>query len=171
MERRQLLYTLLLPVMHLYVPGLNKGKALYFLFVKAETKTQGGLLARPVLTSYYNSDLFKYRPYEPYNVYTSPIEAILCSDSCQSMYTQMPCGLLMREEVLRLGAIFASALLLAIRFLQFNWKQLSDDISSGMLNPKITDPSLIECMSKFSNLTQNLLNSSSENVKVKNGRG
>ncbi|CAE6003821.1 unnamed protein product [Arabidopsis arenosa] len=30
MDRRQLLYSLLMPVMNLYVPGLDKGKALYF---------------------------------------------------------------------------------------------------------------------------------------------
>ena len=63
-----------------YVPGLDKGKGLYFLFVKSETRTPGGLLARPVLTSYYRSDHFKTRPYDPYNVYTSPNEAILCAD-------------------------------------------------------------------------------------------
>ncbi|KAE9615447.1 putative GH3 family protein [Lupinus albus] len=51
LDRRQLLYNLLMPVMNLYIPGLDKGKSLYFLFVKSETKTSGGLLARPVLTS------------------------------------------------------------------------------------------------------------------------
>ncbi|KAK9949769.1 hypothetical protein M0R45_005283 [Rubus argutus] len=39
--------------MNIYVPNLDKGKGLYFLFIKAETKTPGGLVARPVLTSYY----------------------------------------------------------------------------------------------------------------------
>lgn len=131
------------------MPGLDKGKGLYFLFVKAETKTPGGLLARPVLTSYYKSEHFKNRPYDPYNVYTSPNETILCADSFQSMYTQMLCGLIMREEVLRVGAVFASGLLRAIRFLQINWKQLVGDISSGTLNPKITDPSVRECMTKI----------------------
>ncbi|KAF5463717.1 hypothetical protein F2P56_013859 [Juglans regia] len=147
MDRRQKLYSLLMPVMNLYVPGLDKGKGLYFLFVKAETKTPGGLVARPVLTSYYNSEQFKTRPYDPYNVYTSPNEAILCADSFQSMYAQMLCGLLMREEVLRVGAVFASGLLRAIRFLQLHWKQLAHDISTGTLNPKITDPSLRDCIS------------------------
>lgn len=117
--------------------------------MKSETKTPSGLLARPVLTSYYRSDLFKTRPYDPYNVYTSPNEAILCVDSFQSMYTQMLCGLIMREEVLRVGAVFASGLLRAIRFLQLNWQQLADDISTGTLNPKITDPSLRESISKL----------------------
>ncbi|KAI3411331.1 uncharacterized protein J3R85_018119 [Psidium guajava] len=147
LDRRQLLYSLLMPVMNLYVPGLDKGKGLYFLFIKAETKTPGGLVARPVLTSYYKSDHFKTRPYDPYNVYTSPNEAILCADSFQSMYTQMLCGLLMREEVLRVGAVFASGLLRAIKFLQLNWQQLAHDIAAGSLNPKVTDPAIRDCMS------------------------
>ncbi|XAR52888.1 hypothetical protein NMG60_11021211 [Bertholletia excelsa] len=146
LDRRQLLYSLLMPVMNLYVPGLDKGKGLYFLFVKSETKTPGGLLARPVLTSYYRSDHFKTRPYDPYNVYTSPNEAILCFDSFQSMYTQMLCGLLEQQHVLRVGAVFASGLLRAIRFLQLNWPQLTHDIRTGTLNAKVTDPSIRQCM-------------------------
>lgn len=131
------------------MPGLDKGKGLYFLFVKAETKTPSGLVARPVLTSYYKSDHFKTRPYDPFMVYTSPNEAILCPDSFQSMHTQMLCGLLMREEVLRVGAVFASGLLRAIRFLQLNWRQLAYDISTGTLNPKIIDPAIRKYMAKL----------------------
>uniref|UniRef100_A0A7N0UEM6 Uncharacterized protein n=1 Tax=Kalanchoe fedtschenkoi TaxID=63787 RepID=A0A7N0UEM6_KALFE len=145
-ERRQTLYSLLMPVMNLYVPGLDKGKGLYFLFVKSETKTPGGLLARPVLTSYYNSDHFKTRPHDPYNVYTSHNESILCTDSFQSMYTQMLCGLYEHKQVLRLGAVFASGLLRAIRFLQLNWPQLAHDIETGTLSPKITDVKIKACM-------------------------
>lgn len=131
------------------MPGLDKGKALYFLFVKTESKTPGGLPARPVLTSYYKSEQFKRRPYDPYNVYTSPNEAILCPDSSQSMYTQMLCGLLMRHDVLRLGAVFASGLLRAIGFLQTNWKELANDISTGTLSSRISDPAIKESMSKI----------------------
>ncbi|CAI0406252.1 unnamed protein product [Linum tenue] len=148
LDRRQLLYSLLTPVMNLYVPGLDKGKALYFYFIKAESKTPGGLLARPVLTSYYKSDHFKNRPYDPYSVITSPTEAILCVDSHQSMYTQMLCGLIMRHDVLRVGAVFASGLLKAIRFLQLNWEQLARDIRTGSLNPNVTDPSIRRVMAR-----------------------
>ncbi|CAA2986111.1 Hypothetical predicted protein [Olea europaea subsp. europaea] len=148
LDRRQLLYSLLMPVMNLYVKGLDKGKGLYFLFVKSETKTPGGLLARPVLTSYYKSEHFKTRPYDPFNVYTSPNEAILCADSFQSMYTQMLCGLYESEQVLRVGAVFASGLLRAIRFLQLNWPQLTHDIRTGSLNTKVTDPAIQECMAQ-----------------------
>ncbi|KAL9840781.1 putative indole-3-acetic acid-amido synthetase GH3.1 [Arabidopsis thaliana] len=147
LDRRQLLYSLLMPVMNLYVPGLDKGKGMYFLFVKSETKTPGGLPARPVLTSYYKSEHFRSRPYDPYNVYTSPNEAILCPDSFQSMYTQMLCGLLDRLSVLRVGAVFASGLLRAIRFLQLHWSRFAHDIELGCLDSEITDPSIRQCMS------------------------
>ncbi|GER36885.1 auxin-responsive GH3 family protein [Striga asiatica] len=149
LDRRQLLYSLLMPVMNLYVKGLDKGKGLYFLFIKSETQTPGGLPARPVLTSYYKSDHFRARPHDPYNVYTSPNEAILCPDSFQSMYTQMLCGLYERDQVLRVGAVFASGLLRAIRFLQLNWPQLATDIRSGSLNPDITDPPIRAHMTRF----------------------
>ncbi|KMT09779.1 hypothetical protein BVRB_6g127590 [Beta vulgaris subsp. vulgaris] len=149
MDRRQLLYSLLMPVMNQYLPGLDKGKGLYFLFIKAETKTPGGLVARPVLTSYYKSSHFKNRPYDPYNVYTSPNEAVLCPDSFQSMYTQMLCGLYERHQVLRVGAVFASGLLRAIRFLQVHYSDLCHDIATGTLSPKITHSSLRDCMAKI----------------------
>ncbi|THU71945.1 hypothetical protein C4D60_Mb04t06890 [Musa balbisiana] len=149
LDRRQLLYSLLMPVMNLYVPGLDKGKGLYFLFVKSETKTPGGLTARPVLTSYYKSEHFKSRPYDPYNVYTSPTAAILCADAFQSMYAQMLCGLLQRHDVLRVGAVFASGLLRAIRFLQLHWQELSQDIAVGALTVKITDPSVRAAVSEL----------------------
>ncbi|XP_066397988.1 indole-3-acetic acid-amido synthetase GH3.8-like [Miscanthus floridulus] len=146
LNRRQLLYSLQMPVMNLYVPGMDKGKALHFLFVKSETKTPGGLAARPVLTSYYKSNHFKNRPFDAYNNYTSPTAAILCADALQSMYAQMVCGLCQRQDVLRVGAVFASGLLRAIRFLQLNWEQLADDIEGGSLTPRITDPSVREAV-------------------------
>ncbi|KAI3777145.1 hypothetical protein L1987_46940 [Smallanthus sonchifolius] len=149
MDRRQKLYSLLMPVMNLYVPGLDKGKGLYFLFIKAETKTPSGLVARPVLTSYYKSHQFKTRPFNPYNVYTSPNETILCVDAFQSMYSQMLCGLIYREQVLRCGAVFASGLVRAIKFLQLNWQELARDIETGNVSPKITDPEIRACVSKI----------------------
>ncbi|KAL3638365.1 hypothetical protein CASFOL_017736 [Castilleja foliolosa] len=137
--RRSLLYSLLMPVMSQFVPGLDQGKGMYFLFIKCETKTPGGLPARPVLTSYYKSSHFKDRPFDPYTNYTSPNETILCQDSYQSMYTQMLCGLYQNKQVLRVGAVFASGFIRAIRFLEKHWALLCHDISTGTLNPIITD--------------------------------
>ncbi|KAL8239238.1 hypothetical protein R6Q59_015805 [Mikania micrantha] len=140
LERRTLLYSLLMPVMSQFVSGLDKGKGMYFLFVKSESTTPGGLVARPVLTSYYKSNHFMERPFDPYTNYTSPNETILCQDSIQSMYSQMLCGLCLNKEVLRVGAVFASGFIRAIRFLEKHWKLLCHDIRTGTVNPKITDP-------------------------------
>ncbi|GER42162.1 auxin-responsive GH3 family protein [Striga asiatica] len=168
LDRRQLLYSLLMPVMNLYVKGLDKGKGLYFLFIKSETQTPSGLPARPVLTSYYKSDHFRTRPHDPFNVYTSPNEAILCPDSFQSMYTQMLCGLYEREQVLRVGAVFASGLLRAIRFLQLNWARLADDIRSGSLHPDITDPTIRAHMARFMKPDPNLADFISRECSLEN---
>ncbi|KAL6205605.1 hypothetical protein ACLB2K_022862 [Fragaria x ananassa] len=149
LERRSLLYSLLMPVMSQYVPELETGKGMYFLFVKSEAKTPGGLVARPVLTSYYKSSHFKQRPYDPYTNYTSPNETILCPDSYQSMYSQLLCGLCQNKEVLRVGAVFASGFIRAIRFLEKHWSILCKDIESGTLNSQITDPSVRDSVSKI----------------------
>lgn len=147
--RRSLLYSLLMPVMNRFVPGLDKGKGMYFLFIKSEAKTPGGLVARPVLTSYYKSSHFKERPYDPYTNYTSPNETILCPDSYQSMYSQMLCGLYLNNEVLRVGAVFASGFIRAIRFLEKHWNLLGHDIRTGTLNSIITDPLVRESVMKI----------------------
>ncbi|KAJ4868195.1 Indole-3-acetic acid-amido synthetase GH3.5 [Raphanus sativus] len=149
LDRRSLLYSFLMPVMSQFVPGLDKGKGMYFLFIKSESKTPGGLPARPVLTSYYKSSHFKERPFDPYTDYTSPNETILCPDSYQSMYSQMLCGLCQHQEVLRVGAVFASGFIRAIKFLEKHWTELVRDIRTGTLSSLITDPSVREAVAKI----------------------
>ncbi|KAL6616190.1 hypothetical protein ACP70R_038460 [Stipagrostis hirtigluma subsp. patula] len=148
LDRRSLLYSLLMPVMSQSVPGLDEGKAMYLLFVKVESRTPGGLAARPVLTSYYRSRQFLERPHDPYTAYTSPNEAILCVDSYQSMYAQLLCGLVHRADVLRVGAVFASGFLRAIRFLERHWPRLCRDIRTGELDPEITDLSVRDAVGR-----------------------
>ncbi|XVE49799.1 hypothetical protein DITRI_Ditri01bG0110800 [Diplodiscus trichospermus] len=147
--RRSLLYSLLMPVMSQFVPGLDKGKGMYFLFIKSEAKTQGGLVARPVLTSYYKNSHFKDRTSDPYTNYTSPNETILCLDSYQSMYSQLVCGLCQNKEVLRVGAVFASGFIRAIQFLEKHWSLLCRDIRTGTIDSKITDASVREAVLKI----------------------
>ncbi|RZC65529.1 hypothetical protein C5167_009217 [Papaver somniferum] len=149
LERRSLLYGLLMPVMDQYVPDLNKGKGMYLWFIKSEAKTPGGLAARPVLTSYYKSSYFKERPFDPYNNYTSPTETILCLDSYQSMYSQLLCGLIQNNQVLRVGAVFASGFIRAIRFLQKHWTLFCKDIRTGTIDVQITDQSVRNAVSKL----------------------
>ncbi|TKY49006.1 Indole-3-acetic acid-amido synthetase GH3.5 [Spatholobus suberectus] len=147
--RRCLLYSLLMPIMSQFVPDLEKGKGMYLMFIKCESKTPGGIVARPVLTSYYKSPYFRDRPYDPYTNYTSPNETVLCPDSYQSMYSQLLCGLCQNKEVLRVGAIFASGFIRAIRFLEKHWTLFCNDIRTGTINHLITDPSVREAVMRI----------------------
>uniref|UniRef100_A0A0E0MFY5 Indole-3-acetic acid-amido synthetase GH3.17 n=1 Tax=Oryza punctata TaxID=4537 RepID=A0A0E0MFY5_ORYPU len=143
LDRKTFLYNLLVPVMNKcrvacrYVEGLDEGRGMYLLFVKPEITTASGMVARPVLTSYYKSRHFRRRPDSPYTRYTSPNEAILCQDSRQSMYAQLLCGLARRGEVLRVGAVFASAFLRAVKFLEEHWRALCADIRAGRADPAV----------------------------------
>ncbi|KAI3986557.1 hypothetical protein MKX01_014095 [Papaver californicum] len=132
-ERRSVLYSLLMPVMDQYVPDLNKGKGMYL------STTPGGLATRPVLTSYYKSSYFK----------ESPIETIVCLDSYQSMYSQLLCGLIQNNQVLRVGAVFASGFNRAVRFLQKHWTLFCKDIRTGTIDVQITDQSVRNAVSKL----------------------
>ncbi|KAK6143598.1 hypothetical protein DH2020_023946 [Rehmannia glutinosa] len=87
-DRRMLLRILLMSVTNLYVKGLDKGKGLYFMFTRADTKTRGS------------------------------------------------CGW---DNV-------ASCFLRVITFFQLNWQQLTHDIRTGSLNPKVTDMAIRKCM-------------------------
>ncbi|KAF2545031.1 hypothetical protein F2Q70_00021111, partial [Brassica cretica] len=140
LERKTFFYSMLVPVMNKYVNGLDEGKGMYLLFIKPEIKTHSGLMARPVLTSYYKSQHFRNRPFNKYNVYTSPDQTILCQDSKQSMYCQLLCGLVQRSHVLRVGAVFASAFLRAVKFLEDHYKELCADIRTGTVTSWITEP-------------------------------
>jgi auxin responsive GH3 family protein len=55
------------------------------------------------------------------------------------MYSQLLCGLCQNKEVLRVGAVFASGFIRAIRFLEKHWTLLCNDIRTGTVNPLITD--------------------------------
>ncbi|KAF2298470.1 hypothetical protein GH714_023696 [Hevea brasiliensis] len=147
LDRRTFIYNLVMPIMNQYVSGMDEGKAMLLYFVKAEKSTPCGLPARTVLTSYYKSKHFKCRTHDLFNDFTSPDQAILCKDSNQSMYCQLLSGLIHRHQVLRIGAVFASALLRAISFLERNWAHLCNDIRSGQVDPMITDHECRSCMS------------------------
>ncbi|KAM0883823.1 hypothetical protein ACQ4PT_031400 [Festuca glaucescens] len=99
-----------------------------------------------ILTSIYKSEGFRNRPHDPFHDYTSPTAAIVWPDTFQSMYAQMLCGMCQRHQVLRIGAVFATGLLRAVRFLQLNWEQLAADIEAGALTPRVVDESVREAV-------------------------
>ncbi|XP_050883196.1 indole-3-acetic acid-amido synthetase GH3.6 isoform X2 [Lathyrus oleraceus] len=151
--RRYLIFRLLMPIMNQFVPDLDKGKGMYLMFTRNESKTPGGIKTSAALTRFYKSSHFLNRSYNPF---TSPNETVLCLDSYQSMYSQLLCGLCQNNEVLRVGAVFATTLIHAVRFLEKNWSLLCDDIRTGTINPLITDISVREAVMKILKSDKNL---------------
>ncbi|CAN7034682.1 hypothetical protein IGI04_032129 [Brassica rapa subsp. trilocularis] len=134
------MYDLRMHVITNYVKGLEKGKAMMFYFTKLESITPSGLPARTASSSYLKSSYFKNRPCNWYYTYTSPDEVILCPDNKQSLYCHLICGLVQRNEVTRMGSIFASVMVRAIKSLEDSWEELCSNIRSGQLSEWITDP-------------------------------
>eukprot|EP01018_Ginkgo_biloba_P021686 Gb_31649 [translate_table: standard] len=150
LERRTFLSTLLMPVIKQYMQGLDKGKGMYFLFLREEYKTPGGLPARSMLTSFSTSRYFRDMPRDTYNTITSPVETILCLDGDQSMYSQLLCGLLHANEVFAVGAFFPPALLRAMGFLEEHWKEMCRDIARGTLDEEVLrDPFVREAVTRL----------------------
>ncbi|XP_074313025.1 indole-3-acetic acid-amido synthetase GH3.3-like [Silene latifolia] len=144
LQRRYRLLTAVSPFLKKCIEGENpdKGKMLGLLLTRDETITPGGLVAQPGSNIMFKTPQFYNNSPYPYNNNTSPIEAIHCPDHFQSIYTQLLCGFYQRHDVTRVKVFFGSNLLWALNFLKAHYSDLCHDISSGNLNPKITDPSL-----------------------------
>ena len=56
-----------------------------------------------------------------------------------SLYCHLLCGLVLRDEVTRVCANFASILVQGITFLEIFWKEMCSNIRSGQLSDWITD--------------------------------
>ncbi|XP_026429221.1 indole-3-acetic acid-amido synthetase GH3.5-like [Papaver somniferum] len=56
------------------------------------------------------------------------------------MYSQLLCGIYQNDTVVRVGTIFCYGLILVIRFLEEHWTLLCNDIRTGTINKRISDP-------------------------------
>ena len=65
------------------------------------------------------------------------------------MYSHIISGLYQNEQVLRVGAVFASGFIRAIKFLEKHWVGLSNDIKTGTMNDEITDQGVREAVMKI----------------------
>ncbi|KAF8074236.1 hypothetical protein N665_1119s0020 [Sinapis alba] len=127
----------------------EQGKAIEFHYTRPESTTPSGLPVAPAFTTFFKSDYFKNRPSNSKSVYTSPDQVILCPDNKQSLYCHLLCGLSQRNEVVKVGATFAYALVRAIYFLESNWKELCDNIRFGRVSEWITNLDCRRSVSKI----------------------
>ncbi|XVF18809.1 hypothetical protein REPUB_Repub11eG0055200 [Reevesia pubescens] len=137
LEKRSLIPILMEAVVKKHIEGLDNGKGMFLLFVKPEFETLCGVKARMYATSFFLSSSFKnYFS----NIFTTPVEMILCLNTNQSMYCQLLIGLLHRDEVVRIGTVFASVFARCIKFFQDYWKEICSNIRTGHLSDWITEP-------------------------------
>ncbi|CAN6903298.1 unnamed protein product [Brassica oleracea var. botrytis] len=134
--------------LRMHVITKRERRAMMFYFTKLESITPSGLPARIASSSYLKSSYFKNRPCNWYYTYTSPDEVILCPDNKQSLYCHLLCGLVQRNEVTRMGSIFASVMVRAINLLKIHGRscvQTSDQVSSasGSQIPVVVTPCLL----------------------------
>ncbi|CAL9230146.1 unnamed protein product [Arabidopsis halleri] len=135
-------------LLYKYVEGIREGKSLTFYFVNPESETRSGILVRTMITCILksvnktNSSLWD-------RLQISPHEISTCEDTTQSMYCQLLCGLLQRDNVARLGAPFASVFLRVIKFLEDHWQELCSNIRTGRLSDWITDAKCVSGIGKF----------------------
>ncbi|KAG6543087.1 hypothetical protein Mapa_015583 [Marchantia paleacea] len=133
---RGVIWTLMRPVLNRIVPGLDKGKCMFFYFILPSSKVHGSLQKMTAVTSFIKSDYFQKRPFDPSYRLTSPDIVIEAGSLDESYYCHLILGLVQREEVFRLGAIFSSAFVKAMRSLEEWWPEICDDIEKGTLSEK-----------------------------------
>ncbi|CAN7064492.1 unnamed protein product [Brassica oleracea var. botrytis] len=130
-------------VMSKHVDGYKQGKVMVFSFTHRISTTPCGLPVAPALTNFIKSKQYSSMAKKC----TSPYEIVLCPDPKQSKYCQLLCGLVQRNEVVRVGATFPSVLVRVINFLEKYWKELASNIRSGTVSDWITDLSCRDSVS------------------------
>lgn len=103
--------------------------------------TKGRLTAGTATTHLLRNDAFKLRQNCMGVKACSPDEVVFGSDCRQTMYCHLLCGLIFSEEVETISAPFAYTLVEAFRTFELEWQDLCEDIRTGTLNNRITDPS------------------------------
>eukprot|EP01018_Ginkgo_biloba_P015011 Gb_14666 [translate_table: standard] len=130
-------------------PTKPGGRILEFIYSGKQFHTKGGLVAGTATTNYFRSEHFKQKQRSTKAFTCSPEEVILGSDSQQSMYCHLLCGLLYSNEVEFVTSTFAYSIVEAFRMLEQVWEELCNDIKEGTLSQRITIPSMREAMSKI----------------------
>ncbi|CAM8991114.1 unnamed protein product [Rhodiola kirilowii] len=128
---------------------IGKGKALQFIYGSKPVTVREGLTAGTATTNVYRHPRFtsamKSIQFQP----CSPYEVIFGPDFHQCLYCHLLCGLLYRDEIQFVFSTFAHSMVHAFRTFEQVWEELCEDIRSGELSSRITDPSIRAAISKL----------------------
>lgn len=107
------------------------------------------MLAGTATTNVFRSPGFRTAMKAVRSPFCSPEEVIFGPDFHQSLYCHLLCGLIFREEVQMVSSTFAHSIVSAFRTFEQVWEELCVDIKEGVLNSKVTVPSVRTAMSKL----------------------
>ncbi|CAH2036682.1 unnamed protein product [Thlaspi arvense] len=141
LENMRFIYDLRSLIISKHVDGVEHGKGMMFLLLREEsTSTKSSCFPATFATSsFFESKYVRDRPTYWYNSYTSPDEVFWCPDNKQSLYCHLLCGLVQRDDVVRIGAVFSPIVVRAITTLETYWRELCANIRSGQVSDWITD--------------------------------
>ncbi|MCO5602229.1 hypothetical protein L7F22_056357 [Adiantum nelumboides] len=126
-----------------FYPLSSGAKVVEFLLASKVSTTQSGLRLANATTHLIHDGAYTMRHQIRGLTPCCPHEVVLAS----SMYCHLLCGLMCRDDVEVLTAIFAHTLVEALRMLQAEWPSLCHDIRFGHLNnDKVIDPVLRAAM-------------------------
>ncbi|CAM6122709.1 unnamed protein product [Calypogeia fissa] len=134
---RGLVWSLVAPTLSRVMPTLKEGKFLNLVFLRAGSVTPGGLPTRTAVTSYIYSIEYQQRMFHPIYNLSSPNEVLETPDTNSAMYSHLLCALLQRHEIRRIGAIYATVVVKALRALETWWAEICHDIATGTVNETI----------------------------------
>ncbi|KNA21256.1 hypothetical protein SOVF_045020 [Spinacia oleracea] len=128
---------------------IQNGKALVFLYSSRQFITKGGLPAGTATTNVIRYPKFRQLMKGIQSQSCSPDEVIFGPDFHESLYCHLLCGLLHYEEIQIISSTFAHSLVQAFQTFERIWEDLCSDIRDGILNERVTDPSIRAAMSKL----------------------
>ncbi|KAF8413731.1 hypothetical protein HHK36_001724 [Tetracentron sinense] len=128
---------------------IGKGKALQLIYGGKQFKTKGGLAACTATTNIYSRPHYKNTMKAIRSECCSPNEVIFGPDFHQSVYCHLLCGLIFRDEIQFVSSAFAFSIVHAFRTFEQVWEELCSDIRDGVLNKRVTVPSIRTAMSKL----------------------
>uniref|UniRef100_A0A7I4CJG6 Uncharacterized protein n=1 Tax=Physcomitrium patens TaxID=3218 RepID=A0A7I4CJG6_PHYPA len=123
-------------------PGYKDGTSFTLAFAGKQIDTPSGIKAGAQSTNHFRGPMFRNRVRNANREYCVPDEVILSDDTTQSMYCHLLCALAQAPEIVKVYGTFAASIVSAVRALQKHWSEIVEDIRTGTLNAKITEPEM-----------------------------
>ncbi|EOA26759.1 hypothetical protein CARUB_v10022844mg [Capsella rubella] len=127
----------------------DTGRALQFIFSSKQYTSTGGVPIGTATTNVYRNPNFKAGMKSITSLCCSPDEVIFSPDVHQALYCHLLSGILFRDQVQYVFAVFAHGLVHAFRTFEQVWEEILTDIKDGVLSSRITVPSVRAAMSKL----------------------